>query len=299
MRIRLAIPDRHVTAPILDAALEATTRAAEVQQLAGEGPTFSELLRMGVRWRPENFADGEHFDLPAVIGQRGWADCDDLAPCLAAELRRQDPGAVARVVRSGPDRWHAIVQTSDGQILDPSAMAGMRTGKGVHGAIARPMTTVGSNAIAIAPYQGEAWVRTDVPWADGHLASTAHDRSVMRALDRSIAGAMCAGVGVGWPHAFNRAVVGDIWGSIADAFGGSGAEYDQMQTLIAAANQAQADARANRPGNHQAQMPGTVTPPPAPTGPSPPPATTQVQWITLPTGVTLTYTPGGPLMIRF
>jgi hypothetical protein len=219
MRIRIAIPDEHVTAPILDAALEATTRAAEVQQLSGAGPTFTQMLRAGVRWKPEPFTDGEHFDLPAVIGARGWGDCDDLAPSLAAELRRQDPGARARVVKSGPERWHAIVQLSDGRILDPSAMAGMRSSKGVQGALARPMTGVGESAIAIARHHGDWWSRTDVPWDHAHIASTSHHPILSQALDQSIVGALLCGTGIGWAHAYDRKRLGELYADIVGADG--------------------------------------------------------------------------------
>lgn len=229
MRIRLAIPDQHVTAPVLDAALEATTLAGMSQMRAGEAPTFTELLRSGVRWRPENFADGEHFDLPAVCAERGWADCDDLAPSLAAELRAKgfDPGARARVIRSGPERWHAIVETSDGRIIDPSVMAGMKargTPAGIRGAIARPMVAVGESGVALALHNGRSWARTDVPWGDGHLASVAASKDPLRALDASIEGALACGACVGWAHAQDRTFLASLYDDVASgAWRSSGA----------------------------------------------------------------------------
>lgn len=221
MRIRLAIPDRHVSSDVLDAALEATTRAAHAQMAAGEAPTFSELLRSGVKWRPESFADGEHFDLPSVVGMRGWGDCDDLAPALAGELRVRgiDPGARARVVRTGPERWHAVVQLSDGQIVDPSRMAGMRGTRSIAGrATVRPMSTVGQSAVAITPYGGRWWARTDVPCGDIHVASLASSRDPARALSASIEGAVAIGGGLGWPHYEDRRTLAALW---ADARTGS------------------------------------------------------------------------------
>ena len=217
MRIRLAIPDRYVSAGVLDAALEATTLAAQSQMADGSAPTFTDLLRSGVRWRPEQFSDGEHFDLPTVIGERGWGDCDDLAPSLAAELRArgQDPGARARVLRSGPDRWHAIVQLSDGRIVDPSRMAGMKSRSGVRGATTRPMASVGQSAIALAPFRGEWWARTDVPWQDGHLASIAHDRNPAAAFDRSVVGALACGEHLGWQHFADRETLGRLFEDVA------------------------------------------------------------------------------------
>jgi hypothetical protein len=217
MRIRLAIPDAHVNADVLDAALEATTRAAASQMAAGDAPTFSDLLRSGVRWQPEHFTDGEHFDLPSVVGERGWGDCDDLAPTLAAELRARghDTGARARVVPSGPDRWHAVVQLSDGTIVDPSRMAGMKGQGGVHGAIAKPMTKVGESALAIAPHNGEWFARTDVPWKHSHIASIAHDRDPVRAVDRSVVGALACGEHVAWSHCADRSVLSGLFEDVA------------------------------------------------------------------------------------
>lgn len=214
MRIRMAIPDRHASAPVLDAALEATTRAAHSQIAAGEAPTFSDLLRAGVRWRPEPFNDGEHFDLPSVVGERGWGDCDDLAPSLAAELRAKgiDPGARARVVRSGPERWHALVELSNGSLIDPSRMAGMKSGQSIRGtALARPMAVSGQSAIAITPFAGEWWARTDVPFGKAHVASIARSKSPSEALNRSIVGALACGGGLGWHHYENRDVLGELY----------------------------------------------------------------------------------------
>lgn len=218
MRIRLAIPDRYVSAPVLDAALEATTQAATSQMRAGDAPTFTDLLRSGVRWRPESFSDGEHFDLPAIIGERGWGDCDDLSSALAAELRAsgQDPGARARVFRSAPDRWHAVVQLSDGTVVDPSRMAGMRSTQGIRGAIASPMAAVGESAMAIAPHQGRWFVRTDVPWGDAHVASIGSARDLDRAMDRSIVGAIDCGACVGWHHSQDRAFIGELFARTID-----------------------------------------------------------------------------------
>lgn len=217
MRIRLAIPDKHVTAPVLDAVLEATTRAAAAQMAAGEAPTFSDLLRQGVKWKPESFADGEHFDLPGIVGERGWGDCDDLGPCLAGELRAtgQDPGARSRVIRTGPERWHAIVELSDGRILDPSRMAGMRSPQGVRGGVVRPMASVGESAVAIAKHNGQWWARTDVPWGNRHLTSLSRDFDAARALDRSVVGALACGGVLEWPYFTDRTTLGQLFEDVA------------------------------------------------------------------------------------
>jgi hypothetical protein len=134
MRIRIAVPERHVHPAVIDAAMEAVTRLDEHMIRAGDAPPWSPDL--GVRWRPENFGE-EHFDHAAEALSRGWGDCDDLASWKAATLRAsgEDPGATARVVPSGPSMYHAIVHRSDGSIDDPSVEAGMKATRtsGVNG----------------------------------------------------------------------------------------------------------------------------------------------------------------------
>lgn len=124
MRINVAVPEAHVTKPVIDATLEGVTRLDEALIESGT-PTFREAVDR-VRWKPEPPGD-EHFDHAAKVLGRGWGDCDDLAPWHAASLRvtGEDPGALAVVRRSGPTRWHAVVQRSDGSFDDPSREAGM------------------------------------------------------------------------------------------------------------------------------------------------------------------------------
>jgi hypothetical protein len=202
VRIRLAIPDHLVTPAALEAALEATALANEQAIVRGEVPGIQDAIRRGVRWRPEPYLDGEHFDLAGVVARRGWGDCDDLAPWLAGELRAsgEDPDAVPRVYKSGPKRWHVVVQTGSGEILDPSKWAGM--GKksspdshGVSGQVARPFARSDGGAMCVVPHHGKWWARCDVPWPDatGHLASHAQARSPDAALDKAIHGAVCCG----------------------------------------------------------------------------------------------------------
>lgn len=202
MRIRLAIPDRLVTPEALEAALEATTLANEQAILRGEVPPLTEAIRKGVRWKPEPYTDGEHFDLSHVVAARKWGDCDDLAPWLAGELRAtgEDPGARSRVYKSGHDRWHVVTETSDGEILDPSRWAGM--GKksspsvsGVSGMTARPFARIGEGALCCVPHGNKYWSRVDLPFPDavGHIASHACARSPEESLYRAVAGAIACG----------------------------------------------------------------------------------------------------------
>jgi hypothetical protein len=127
VRIRIAVPEAFVRPDVVDATLEAVTRLDEHLIRSGQSPTSHELVQQGAVWRPEPPGD-EHFDHGGTIAARGWGDCDDWAPLHAATLRAsgEDPGAVARVVPSGPSTYHAIVQRSDGAIEDPSVAAGMK-----------------------------------------------------------------------------------------------------------------------------------------------------------------------------
>src|SRR5437899_3720477 len=110
MRLRIAVPEQHVEPNVIDAALEAVTRLDEHMIRSGSVPTF-DAAHTQVKWRPENMGD-EHFDHAETVLKRGWGDCDDLAPWKAATLRAtgEDPGAVARVVPTGPNTFHALVQ---------------------------------------------------------------------------------------------------------------------------------------------------------------------------------------------
>jgi len=205
VRIRLAIPERHVDAGVLNAALEATTRANERVLEAGEAPLLDDAIRDGLVWKPEPFDDGEHFDLAAEATRRGWGDCDDLAPWHAAGLRvtGEDPGAEAIVRRTGTaNRWHAVVRHSDGQIVDPSRMAGMGKGKeaAVVGALARPMARRGDAGMAVVPWRGGYAARADLPWEDQHVSSTWVAPTREEALLRAVRGACLVGDEVSCPH---------------------------------------------------------------------------------------------------
>lgn len=174
MRINVAIPESHVDAPPLNAALEAVTRLNETLLRDGHVPPIDEAIHEhGVRWKPEPPGD-EHFDHAQTVMQRGWGDCDDLAPYKAATLRHtgEDPGAHAIVHRSGPQRWHAVVRRSDGKIDDPSREAGMGAPHGVNGAwlplMSQPASVSGAYAvrpqIALRPVRGAFQARADMPW---------------------------------------------------------------------------------------------------------------------------------------
>jgi hypothetical protein len=131
MRIRVTVPEEHVSPEVIDPVLEAVTRLNQVMIENGDTPTASALIEDGAEWRPEPPGD-EMFDHGGTIAERGWGDCDDWAPLRAAELRNsgEDPGATAKVIPSGPNTYHAIVEKSDGTIDDPSVAAGMQPLRG-------------------------------------------------------------------------------------------------------------------------------------------------------------------------
>lgn len=178
MRINVAVPEAHVAAPVLDAALEATTRLNESMLAKNEIPTFEKGLHHGIKWQPEP-PGAEHFDHAGTVMKRKWGDCDDLAPWHAASLRHSgtDPGATAVAKRSGINRWHAVVQRSDGSIDDPSKRAGMGQPKPIRGATVPlmfgPSSVVGASGvgayiirpqIALRPVRGAFQARADLPW---------------------------------------------------------------------------------------------------------------------------------------
>lgn len=205
MRIRLAIPDHLVTPEGLEAALEATSLANEQAILRGEVPGITDAIKKGVRWKPEPYLDGEHFDLAHQVVNRNWGDCDDLAPWLAGQLRAtgQDEGARARVYKTGPKRWHVVTELSDGTILDPSKWAGMGKksspdSQGVVGVVARPFAHPGQGAMCVVPHQGRWWARCDMPFddADAHLASHSRGNTPDQALHNAISGAIVCGEGI-------------------------------------------------------------------------------------------------------
>jgi hypothetical protein len=159
VRIRLTVPGEP-NEENLGIALEAATLLAQHDVREGNVPPIQDAIDDGVVWKPEPPGD-ESFDRPLDVVKRGWMDCDDAAPWLAAEMRENgyDEGARALAIRSGPRTWHAYVKGSDGQRYDPSVWAGM------------PHTVIGQGVPCCAPLlvgrpaiqMGMRRVRVDVP----------------------------------------------------------------------------------------------------------------------------------------
>lgn len=255
MRIALAVPERHVSAPILNAALEGVTRLDEKLVRSGAVPTFARARKeRGIRWKPEP-PGGEHFDHAALVLDRGWGDCDDLAPWHAASLRAtgKDPKAHAIVRKSGPRRWHCVVKRSDGSIEDPSLAAGMPKPGAQHGTKPAVMPVMAERAhgvggtyiatphLAIRPIPGvrnepEAWqARTDLPWhwnpgdsaADVAMVSLHKSPVSDQALVGACRGAIALGEASRFAHpdhldrleAIVDACNGATWEELADEYG--------------------------------------------------------------------------------
>lgn len=254
MRINLAIPERHVKAPVLNGALEAVTRLNESLLKSGDSPTDLQLIEAGARWRPEPPGD-EHFDHGGVIAARGHGDCDDWAPLRAARLRvtGEDPGARAVVRKSGPSRWHATVIRSDGTEDDPSLDAGMPgAGRraGVHGAWLPVMfqrqsgvngTYIATPQLALRPFmdrhgQVESWqARADLPWhwqpgkspADVAMVTLHQSPVPDQAIVGAVMGAFDLGLASGFTDPENlkrmsaiaEACEGAPWEDIAERYG--------------------------------------------------------------------------------
>ncbi len=166
MRIALTVPADSVDERTLGAALEAATEVAQTQIERGRTQPLSDAISGGLRWSPEPNPPGEEsFDIPQTQDERGWADCDDLAPRWAAELRASgvDPDATPIVYRSGPDRWHVVVERGDGTIEDPSRWAGMGQVAGGRIPVLKPMGDSGKLVVGFEPSGRGVRARLDVP----------------------------------------------------------------------------------------------------------------------------------------
>lgn len=190
MQLKIAVPDGHINPRILGAALETATRANEGLLATGKIPSIKSAIKQGVRWRPEPPGTGEALDLAPTVLRRGWGDCDDLAPWLAAEMRLQgDASARAIAIRSGKKRWHAIVEDGQGRRYDPSLWAGMRGEVSIDGdPRITPLADPRRRALAVIPTGPGRWsARVDLPSRRHplHVCAVAHADSPEAALIRA------------------------------------------------------------------------------------------------------------------
>ena len=109
------------------------------------------LEKSGVVYREEPIGrvkgwDCEHWDDCCVVASRGWGDCDDLGPWLAAQFRElygvfaecvitykwispddmRRAGIKASLIpKDGAFLVHVLVRLPNGMVLDPSEWLGM------------------------------------------------------------------------------------------------------------------------------------------------------------------------------
>lgn len=297
MRIALAIPDAAVTPEFIEGALEAATLGNQALLRDGMAPTASSLLRAGAKWRPEPKSWGaEHFDLLPTIGARGWGDCDDWAPGLAAELRHtgEDPGARAVIRRSGAKRWHALVQQSDGTILDPSKWAGMPSGRIPR---VKQQFADGIAGAVIVPNGRRGWfARVDLPTDAGHIVGVgwgctdpacALRRAAWAVGPSHVMGADVAGACEEVIGGLDLSSLGSVAGGVAGgAFGGP---------LGAAAGSALGGMAGDALGSMMSGGDSGTGAPVAPPAPTAAPSSSA----SLPGGGSVSYGPGAPIIVRF
>ncbi len=127
MRIILDLPKLSETATCA-ACIEVMSAMARVGLICERdhgrpAPDLYKAAKAGlVVFAPEPFTDGDHFDLPGFVLQRGWADCDDLVIWRLIEcLRHGERDAKPAVVwRKDTRSYHARLRRADGTLEDPT-----------------------------------------------------------------------------------------------------------------------------------------------------------------------------------
>lgn len=129
--VRVAMPFHAASKEDLQIGLDATT-AWNV--LALQQRPLPNIYNAGVRYQREPMcrADGvvhicEEWLTAHEVFDRGWGDCDDLGPWLAASLRLAGDEHARAFPRRSAVGWHILVAHGDGTIEDPSAKLGMPT----------------------------------------------------------------------------------------------------------------------------------------------------------------------------
>ena len=89
-------------------------------------PETPDLYASGVRYREQPLGVERFKPIPLILAQ-GNADCDQLAPWRAAELRvRHGVKAMPEVKQMGRALYHVFVRLPNGQAEDVSAHLGMK-----------------------------------------------------------------------------------------------------------------------------------------------------------------------------
>jgi hypothetical protein len=85
------------------------------------------LYESGVRfaYEPQHGTGLEMFDLPLVVYQRQWGDCDDLVIWRIAELVATGERATCRAIFVG-EQLHVLVRRRNGTLEDPAVLLGAK-----------------------------------------------------------------------------------------------------------------------------------------------------------------------------
>lgn len=130
----LAIVMPYASKADVNYALQLATRNA-LRELRAH-PHLRDLYRSGVKYKRDpkrgrafceaNRGACEPFKSPLEVMRVGHADCDDLAPWLAAQrILEGDKRARARAIDAPGVGYHVIVKRGDGSTEDPSKKLGM------------------------------------------------------------------------------------------------------------------------------------------------------------------------------
>lgn len=94
------------------------------EEILMEGLAPMSVYDSGARYKTEPRETWRH---AIDVANEGWGDCEDLAAYRAAGLRVSGEDPEARIVtyKTGPKRYHAVVERAGGIIEDPSANLGM------------------------------------------------------------------------------------------------------------------------------------------------------------------------------
>jgi len=116
MKMTCELPDH---AAVVEALLEGFVRACLVIIAAGLAPPDPRQTSPTVKYKLEPVGE-EDWKLPHNVIRDGWGDCEDLAGWRAAGLRftGEDAGARVKVVKTGENKLHAVVERGDGSIDD-------------------------------------------------------------------------------------------------------------------------------------------------------------------------------------
>src|SRR4051812_23689648 len=109
-------------AAFYDAALEG--HVLTNMEILQRDPTIPPIMDSGVSYSVNR---SKQWKFANKILDAGVGDCEGLSAWRVAELRLsgEDPDARVRTYRTGPTKFHAVVERGDGIVEDPSAIFGM------------------------------------------------------------------------------------------------------------------------------------------------------------------------------